>query len=214
MKFHTYVSHKKHGSFITLIDLKEEWIHQYCSTRHYPAPCPLAYTLRLSRVKHEAHSWQEMVNSTGRLRQPHCKRRGNAAGETLPHCVKHRFRNLAFTSGKQPWAAAGHYLCSAEPDGDKLSRRLEPSISLGLFLLAETWSSLKQKEEKKTALGSGNWLKTHGIQAQWSPFCFSSPWQHLSQAHSAYICLYTNLCSGNSACICPHMCSAAMSYLD
>ena len=185
----------KGGYFINLIDLKEEWIHRYLSTRHYTAPCSLTYTLHLSQLKNEAHSWQKMVNSTNRLRQPHSKHRGNAAAETLPQCIKHGFSHPACTPGKlHPWAEVGHHLCSADRDDDKLSRTLDISISPGSFLLAETWSSLKQKE-KRTALGWEIWLKTHGNQAHWNSFCFSSPWQHLSDTLTAYFYLHTDLIS-------------------
>lgn len=94
VKFHTNDSHKKRGSLITLINSKEEWIHQHPSTRHYPAACSLMDTSHRSQVKHEAHRWLTMVNSTVRLRQPHSTYTGKPADKTLPRRVKMSFSHL------------------------------------------------------------------------------------------------------------------------
>lgn len=146
-----------------------------------------------------------LINSTNQIRQPHFKSGGNTDDETLQQCFKYRFRGLAFkqvafTSKKLSWVAAGWSLCSLELGDEKLSRRLNPFISLRLFF-AETWSSLEHKKGEENSTGVKRFFEDSWNWGRVNSFCFSSSWQHLSQTHSAYISLDPSLCSVNLVCI-------------
>lgn len=160
-------------------------------------PCTMLSDIHIVSESSEAWSTQlAKVDSKTSLRQPHPKHRGNAADETLPQRIKYRFGHLVFTSAKHPWAAVARYLCSTEPDHDKLQRRLDPSIPSGLFLLAEMWSCFKQKRGEENSVKVRKVVEDSQNSDTVKFLLFLSLWQHLSQTHSAY-----TLCGENLVCI-------------
>lgn len=133
------------------------------------------WSMKHTARKNNQTTKNKTANSTKRLRQPQSKHWGNAANEALPQCISQIEPLGSYTLGAAfLWQQLGITLALQYP---MMTNSVEywtyPSLP-ALFLLAETCSP-KEKEEKKKVWRSKNWLKTHGIQAQWNFFCFSSP---------------------------------------